>query len=189
MVPKIRPAATIYSLFEKDDRATCHKLGLLYEALSNLRHEGKMHLGKNVIGIKALVVYFKKELNSHMKEEERSLFPFLCAHIPRLEPMVYLLLSEHEDLRKCLEILDKTLNEIHGTAGPRLGRIDKIYEQGTYLICLLRSHMRVESTSLYKAADEELRPAEKKELIRQIKRHGARVCDPSHRHHAISGVG
>ena len=171
----------IYELFEEDHRTTFQNLSRFYDVLGNLRHEGKMQWGKNVSEIRGLTAYFKKELNGHMKEEEKTLFPFLRTHIPRLEPMVCLLLSEHEDFRHSLEILSASLNEFFKNGSLRPGSIDRIYEQGTYLICLLRSHMQVESTSLYKAADEELRPAEKKALIDQMKQNGARVCGRRHR--------
>ncbi len=159
---------SIFGLLEKDHKKTFQNLDLFYEVLRKLRFEGKQNLGKNLKEIRRLVVYFKRELNGHMKKEERTLFPFLQTHIPRLESMVYLLLSEHEDFRNSLGNLKVALDGFKSRAAVKPGLIDKICEQGTYLICLLRSHMWVESHSLYKAADKELRLSERRKLIKQI---------------------
>jgi hemerythrin-like domain-containing protein len=124
--------------------------------------------------IKSLVAYFKKELNGHMKDEEKTLFPFISSHIPRLQPMVYLLLSEHEDFKENLQSLEKLIRGFQQKKILSQTAMDLISEKGTYLLCLLRSHMSVESCSLYRAADKELRLSEKRLLIRQIKEREAR---------------
>jgi hemerythrin-like domain-containing protein len=108
-------------------------------------------------------------MEGHMKDEERTLFPFLRVHIPRLEPMVYLLLSEHEDFRNCLQGLKKSIRQAKKGGASTAVNIERICEQGTYFICMLRSHMWVESHSLHRAADKELRLSEKKKLIQQIR--------------------
>ena len=159
---------TIFGILEKDHKMTFQKLNQFYEVLRKLRNEGKLTLGKNLSEASEFVVYFKKELDGHMRDEERILFPFLQMHIPRLEPMIYLLLSEHEDFRRSLGNLKMLLGKFKKNAAIKLSAIDEICEQGTYLICLLRSHMWVESHSFYKAADKELRLSEKRKLIRQI---------------------
>ena len=164
---KTKARKTIFALMEKDHQTTFQRLNEFYDVLRKLRYEGKLNVGKNLAEVNTLVSYFKQELDGHMRGEEKILFPFLQTHIPRLEPMVYLLLSEHEDFRHSLENLKTALQNCkHQAADPIL--IDKICEQGTYLICLLRSHMWVESHSLYKAADKELHVREKQELIKHI---------------------
>lgn len=165
---KKKPRKTIFGILEKDHKTTFQKLNQFYEVLRKLRYEGKMKLGRNLSEVQELVNYFKKELDSHMRDEEKVLFPFLQTHIPRLEPMVYLLLSEHEDFRNSLGNLKAALDGFKSRAAVKPGLIDKICEQGTYLIGLLRSHMWVESHSLYKAADKELRLSERRKLIKQI---------------------
>ena len=159
---------TIFGVLEKDHQTTFQKINQFYEVLRKLRHEGKLTLGQNLTETSRLVVYFKKEFDDHMRKEEKILFPFLRTHIPRLEPMVYLLLSEHEDFRNSIGNLKTALGEFKKREAPKPASLDKICEQGTYLICLLRSHMWVESHSLYRAADKELRLSEKRKLIRQI---------------------
>jgi hemerythrin-like domain-containing protein len=119
-----------------------------------------MNRGKNLSEIRQLADYFRKEMAVHMKQEERVLFPFLCTHIPRLQPMVRLLAADHDEFRTGMQSLGRNL---------KTQKAHQISEQGTYLVCLLSSHMWVESHSLYKAADKELRPEEKKTLIRWMK--------------------
>ena len=164
-----KPRRTIFGILEKGHKTTFQKLNQFHEVLRRLQHEGKLTLGKNIVEAIELVDYFKKELDGHMRDEEKILFPFLQTHIPRLEPIVYLLLSEHEDFRNNLNNLKTSLRQLKTRASVRPNLIDKIGEQGTYLICLLRSHMWVESHSLYKAADKELRLSEKRKLIKLIK--------------------
>ena len=159
---------TILGILEKDHETTFQKLNQFYEVLKKIRCEGKLTLGQNLTEANKLIIYFKRELDDHMRDEEKILFPFLQTHVPRLEPMIYLLLSEHEDFRNNIKSLRMALTEFKKHELIKPGTLDKICEQGTYLICLLRSHMSVEGNSLYKVADKELRLSEKRKLIRQI---------------------
>lgn len=161
---------TVYGLLEKDHKTTFKNLNLFYETLGKLRQEGKAGARRNLAQIGRLATFFQREIDGHMKEEERTLFPFLQSHIPRLEPMIYLLRSEHDDFRHCLKTLKKVLAKCPARKGPGPVVMETLQDCGTYLTCLMRSHMWCESHSLYKAADEELRPSEKKELIREIRR-------------------
>ncbi len=166
-VNRARPK-TIFALLENDHNETLQKLCQFEEVLGKLRYEGKVHFGKNMAEISSLIAYFKRELCAHMRDEEKTLFPYLQVHIPKLDPMINLLLSEHEDLRNSLVFLKTALKKRKKHFLAKRGLIDKICYQGTYLVCLLRNHMRVESRGLYKAADKELRTSEKRNLIKQI---------------------
>ena len=159
---------SIFSILEKDHKRTFRNLNRFYEVLRNLRFEGKKNLGKNIGEIRKLISYFRREIEAHMREEEKILFPFLRTHVPRLETMIWLLLSEHEDFRNCLRQLRLSLSEFGKTGSDKDRLIHGLHEQGTYLVCLLRSHMWVESHSLYKVADKELRLSERRKLIKQI---------------------
>ena len=163
---------SIFALLEKDHKATFQNLDRFYEALKNLRFEGKQNLGKNISEIREFVSYFKREIKTHMREEEKILFPFLQTHVPRLEPMICLLLSEHGDFRNCLNYLGLSLSEFRKTGSDKTRLIHGLNEQGTYLVCLLRGHMWLETQSLYRAADRELHRSEKKQLIEQITKIG-----------------
>ncbi len=158
----------IFLRMEKDHVETIRRLDRFYEVIHRIRYEGKAHFGKNMSEGRELLNYFKQELTEHMREEEKKLFPYLSAHIPRLEPVIYVLGTEHEDLRKCLKELGVQFKSRQMVAAARAKTAAKIYELGTYLICLLRGHMSVESRSLYQVADHVLRPGEKKQLIEKL---------------------
>lgn len=159
---------SIFGILEKDHKVTYLKLNQMDEALKKLRYEGKLNRGRNLSEIGELTDYFSQELNGHMREEEKVLFPFLRTHIPRLEPMVHLLSCEHDDFKESLGKIKKTLNRCKKQSTASSLAIEQICQNGTYLVCLLRSHMWVESRSLYKAADKELRADEKKKLIARL---------------------
>ena len=163
---------SVFASLEKDHEETFKNLNGFYEALQNLRFEGKQSMGKNMSEVQKLAGYFKGRIKEHMREEERVLFPFLKSHIPRLEPMIFLLLSEHEDFRNSLRDLAHVLTEFKKPGRNKERLIHGLSEKGTYLIFLLRSHMRVESLSLYRVADKELNRSEKKQLIKQLKTGG-----------------
>ena len=167
----VRPGS-IFTILERDHKRTFRNLNRFYEVLKNLRFEGKKNLEKNIGEIRKLIFYFRREIEAHMREEERILFPFLRTHVPRLETMIWLLLSEHEDFRNCLRQLRLSLSEFGKAGSDKTRLIHGLHEQGTYLVCLLRGHMWLETQSLYRAADKELHRSEKKELIKQIKTGG-----------------
>ncbi|MBI2095991.1 MAG: hypothetical protein HYT89_07480 [Candidatus Omnitrophica bacterium] len=62
------------------------------------------------------------------------------------------------------------LAQLRRGKGDVAATVDKVSELGTYLICLLRSHMWVETRTLVRAADKELREPEKKRLIRRLEK-------------------
>ncbi|OGW90861.1 MAG: hypothetical protein A3D28_06070 [Omnitrophica bacterium RIFCSPHIGHO2_02_FULL_63_14] len=160
---------SIHRILEKDHGETLKKLDAFDDVLKRLRYEGKASLGRNVRDANELVGYFERTLLGHMKEEERVLFPFMRKRIPRLEPLICLLLSEHDDLRQKLRRLRSTLKSCGRASTPRaVGLLDAVCHDGTFLICLLHSHMSVETGTLYKAADRTLRPFEKEMLLRRI---------------------
>lgn len=157
----------------EDTEGTLHKLDELQELLLHLRYEGKHLLGKNLKRGEEVSSFFEGELSRHMALEEEVLFPFLKNHLPRLEPLILLLTSEHEEFKRCLRTFRFWLKELSQNKNPlSQGRIlEEVKESGTYLTYLLESHLQEESGILYRVADEELRPGEKRELVRQAKQH------------------
>ena len=145
----------------------------LQEILRNLRYEGKASLGRNLREAEEVRGFFNEELNHYVRFEEEVVFPFLKTHLPRLEPMIWFLQAEHQDFRLNLETFKTRLEELAGSKNEmaRLRVLEKIQETGTYLIYLLRNHVRAENEYLYRVADRELRSEEKNRLIRQIVGH------------------
>lgn len=145
------------------DKLTLRRLDRFQTAVSHLRFEGRHERGKNLAAIRSAVAFFEKEVTPHMKEEETTLFPFLRRHIPRLEPVLCLLLSEHEDFRQSLAELKRLLSKLNRGGSP-FGAIDQIREKGTRLAVLMRSHLWAEQEMVHKTAGKELRPEEKRAL-------------------------
>ncbi len=163
---------SIYGLFEGKHGESLDHLDRFHEMLKCLRCEGKPHLGKNVREIGSMIVYFKSELESHLREEERVLFPFLERHMPKLQSLIYLLLSEHQDFRNSLEEMKALVRRLRKNGLEASISVWKLYQRGVYFISLLRSHMWVESENLYRVADEELKPDEKRQLVQAMKEGG-----------------
>ena len=151
-------AQTHKDLIEQTDR--------LNNILINLRYEGKTKVGKNLKEVWDILTFFEKEVDVHVEVEEKCLFPFLITHVPRLEPLITLFHSEHEDFRKNLREFRLAMENLCGEKSEpnKPGLNDKVREVGTYLIYLLRQHLAAEGESLYKTAEHELHEEEKREL-------------------------
>ena len=160
-------------LLEAGHAESLEKTWKLEKILRNLRYEGKASLGKNVREAGEAQRFFNDELTQHVQFEEEVVFPFLKTHVPRLEPMIWLLQAEHQDFRINLEFFKHRLEELmDGRKEKERTRIlEKLQEAGFYLIYLLRTHMRAESQYLHQVVEKELKREEKQELIRKISRH------------------
>ncbi|MBI4372939.1 MAG: hemerythrin domain-containing protein [Candidatus Omnitrophica bacterium] len=142
------------------------------EILTHLRYEGKACIGKNLKEVRETLKFFNSEVIQHMKFEEETLFPFLEVHIPKLESVIHLLHAEHEDFKRNLKSFELSIRELEKDASePNDGKtLEKIRELGIYLIYLIRNHIQAENESVYKIINQELRPSEKQELKRRIKK-------------------
>lgn len=160
----------IAELLEDHHTETLQKADHLREIIIRLRYEGKLSLGKNLTRAKETLRFFGQEMSEHMAEEEKTLFPFLETHVPKLEPLILLLRSEHQDFRRNVACFKLLLSELERAKDDlERGRtIEKLKEIGMYLIYLLQSHLQEESEILYRAAEQGLRADEKRELIRQL---------------------
>ncbi|MBI3292058.1 MAG: hemerythrin domain-containing protein [Elusimicrobia bacterium] len=110
----------------------------------------------------------------HMVLEEQVCFPYLEMHIPKLGGPIHVLTMEHQDFQNKHKALKATLQS--GNPDPELLRQEQLKpleETGTYLVMLLRNHIRQEQELLFKAADELLTPEEKTALLTAISH-----CEP-----------
>ncbi|MBI1978361.1 MAG: hemerythrin domain-containing protein [Candidatus Omnitrophica bacterium] len=155
-----------FGLLEDVHTDVSHEVERLEEAVHNLQFEGKASLGRNLKQIRATLHFFSSSLAKHIELEEKVLFPFLGSHIPKLEPVIHLLIAEHEDFKRNYEDLGLFLDSLSDqTSETDRGKmIKKIQETGTYVVYLLKNHLRVEDRGVYGVAEEELRGEEKKEL-------------------------
>jgi hemerythrin-like domain-containing protein len=149
-----------------EEEATPKKLEIFLKNLQALRGEGKGNLGKNVHNIESAIREFHHDLGGHFQKEEAKIFPYLKKHIPKLEPMIYLLVSEHEDFRRVMREMFLRIKVIRTSRAQSQAAIQELYYKGIHFVAHLRSHMAIESKKLYRIADAELNVVEKKSLCR-----------------------
>lgn len=167
---KSQTSKEVVRLLERGHVDTLQKIAQLEEALLNLRFEGKPSLGKNLRQAEGVLDFLRNQLMRHIRIEEKVLFPYLAAHIPKLESVIHLLQGEHDEFRKNVEDFRF---ELEAASKMRAGlnpakALERVQETGTYLVYLLRNHIQAEHQSIYKVIHSELRPDEKKELARRI---------------------
>ena len=137
-----------------------------FAALNNLRYEGKAGLKRNMRTISRLNHCFRKELLPHFQADEQVVFPYVESHFPKYSPLLSFLKAEHEEIKNNFDDLDGMVSEIAlGKNKPlRQGQVDRIYDRGTYIYCLIRNHIQMESEVIYRGIQKNLHPSEKKEL-------------------------
>ena len=159
--------------FLDEDRSYVKKLDCLQEIVLNLRYEGRHHTAKNLKQMGEVLNFFNGELMEHIKLEEEIAFPFIQKYIPRLDPFILLLSSQHEEFKRNLRKFEFWFN---GLKTKFLKKdfdqsklIEKVKETGNYLVYLLQNHLEEETRILYEVTEDTLRPEEKKELIQKIR--------------------
>ena len=154
-------------VFKKNYKPLRQDINRLDQALRAFRHEGRHQLGKNLNQMSDAIHSLKFRLTCLMRNEEKRLFPFIVTHVPKFQPLIYLLFSEHEDFRKFLRRLTISLAALRKKNGSfeSSHRIHKISEESIYLVCLLRNHLRIEDEKIFVALRKELHASEKEKLV------------------------
>ena len=161
---------SVFKRFDRCEEETLKRVELLKTILINLRYEGKASIGRNAKEARLVLNFFKKNLIDHFRIEEKIFFPFLKIHLPKLDPVICLLHSEHQDFKRCLSHFQKSLSEVlkKKSSEKRRELIEKLMEHGTYMIYLLRNHFLVETKSVHQVVNRQLRLAERKELLKRL---------------------
>src|SRR3989344_521546 len=146
-------------------------VGYLEEALIGLRYEGKALRGKNLKKVHDVLEFLDVKLAPFVILEEEIIFPFIEAHIPRMNSLVCLLKAQHKELKENLERFKSLFGKLdHENFDAENGKVlEKLRGQGTYLVHLIRHDIQVKSQSIYKIAGRELREDEKEELEEKAK--------------------
>lgn len=170
MAKKLTTTHVFSEVFLANHAFLTSEIDKLYSVLNALRHEGRPQLGKNLRRLNESTRFLDEGLANIMDYEEKCLFPFIGTHIPRFQPLIFLLCSEHEDFRRLLSDLKSALLALkkQKEASRQFRDIQRIEEKGAYLVCLLRSHQWAEDKKIYEAVRQELRTGEKERLIQQI---------------------
>src|SRR3989338_4066747 len=99
----------VLDTFEVSHVEILKKSQQLEDVLTRLRYEGRMSFGRNVKELGALLHFLNEDLKNHVTQEERVLFPYVESHIPKLEPVINLLRSEHQEFKKNLKTFESRL--------------------------------------------------------------------------------
>ncbi len=153
-----------------ENQETEAQIERLRAILVNLQYEGKYRLGKNLKETGETLALLQRHLTQHILREESFLFPFFIKHLPKVEPLVFFLSSEHKKLKSHLQNFKVLLKISSKTAN--YSNHSLLIEKGIYLTCLLRDHFQEESKILYAVADKELRSDEKRLLAKMLGRDG-----------------
>ena len=169
-VMKKMESSDIFALLESDHEKVIQKTNALIEDLNNMHCEGKASFQKNLGRVKEALHFFNGEVMEHMALEERTLFPYLETHVPRVSSAIRFLQAEHDDFRNNLKIFEFLVRELsrHKNDAERSKTVDRIRETGTYLSYLLRHHIEAEQRSVYHSLERDLKASEKSELQKRI---------------------
>ncbi len=171
MKPKEDQKILLHEILQNGTDKTLKKVQGLEKILNHLRFEGKASLGKSLKEAREIQIFFAKDLARHIPFEEGVVFPFFKTHVPRVEPMIWLLQEEHQDLSIYLKTFKTGLDELSKAkkGRERIRILDKVLVTGNYLIYLLRNHLHTEKKYLCRIVDRELKENEKKKLAILLK--------------------
>lgn len=164
-------AEETFQLFHNIKGAALSELKRLEGALKNLQFEGRASRGENAKELDSILRFFKEELSAYIEAEEKIFFPFLESHLPKLGSILQVLSAEHAEIQRNLNDLARLARMVPNakSEAKRSRQMSEIWEKGTYVIYLLRLHLRVEEKSVYEVAARELRMGEKAKLLAVLK--------------------
>jgi len=159
------------AVIKKHHKEILRYANLFYDAITDLRFEGRAAFGKNIRAIKRIMNFFRVKFLSHLNKED-VLLSFVSRHIPKFEPMSRMLFAEHKEIRVNLEVLEFLFEGLtrERAQNKRAQMTEKLRDRGTYFTYLLQNHVRVEEEGIYKTLNEDLHPEEKKALVSDMKR-------------------
>ncbi|MBI3291801.1 MAG: hemerythrin domain-containing protein [Elusimicrobia bacterium] len=158
-----------FVVLEDDHRAVLARLELLQEALAGLKYERRGLLAKNLAAIQDVSDFLERTVIPHMRLEEQVGFPYLERHIPKLGGPIHVLIMEHQDFRDKHAELRASLPRGRDNAGePTPEVLKQLEEVGTYVVLLVRNHIRQEREILFAVAEAALKPSEKAQLLQAL---------------------
>jgi len=160
---------SLSTFFKKEEKSVLHQVDALNHSLTLLRYEGKLSRAQNVKIATREISLLTKTLKEHRSLQEKVIFPFLLRHIPKKEPVIGFLRSDHRMIREYKIKLKALLVKISKNANAVI-EAGKIQETGIYLVSLLRHHIEMEKENIEKTIRAELDKDEKKDFERQINR-------------------
>ncbi len=136
--------------------------------LLHLRYEGKPSIGKNIKNVRIAFGLLGRELEGHFQIEEKLIFPFLKVHVPRLEPAIRMLSSDHDEIKRCTKKLKEKLMRVRYAGEKKTGDwhkdIFEIHTAGKFITYFLKTHLKVEENLIRPAMSRELHSDEAAQL-------------------------
>ncbi len=173
MLEKKAETTTGMLRMEEIQSQVLNKLEELASVLTNLRYEGRFMFGKNLRAAQESSNFLRRVVLPYMDAEDKIIFPFLEAHIPRFSPLIRLMRSQHLEFKSNLERFNDAVCALVKEGYPLDSNktLEAACQTGTYLIYFLRHHIQTEKEGIYRVCAAELRSDEKKELEKQISCH------------------
>ncbi len=85
---------------DREEKEILRQADNFQKALTHLRYEGKVCLGKNAKAANRAIQKLGQSADRHDRFQSGVIFPFLEKHFPRHVPAVHLLQAEHDDILK-----------------------------------------------------------------------------------------
>ena len=130
-----------------------------HETVLKILNNLEINLNKKDIGqSKKNIILLQKEFEKHsLNKEEKVLFPELEKFIPREGGPTGMMIMEHEDLTKSIEIFKNEEN------------INNLIKTGSYIISLLREHIDKENNILFMIAEMHLNDKQKEIIFKKFR--------------------
>lgn len=158
------------SVLERKDREILKLLDRFQDSLTHLSYEGKPLLGRNLRRAREEAGHLEQKLSEIFKVEDGVVFPFTEKHIPKLEPVIHVLESDHKNLREQCKNFDRRTRRLfllkNSSGKGKLFR--EIKEGGAYMICFVRHHLETKRVLIYKSVKRYLKEDEAGTFSRQI---------------------
>jgi hemerythrin-like domain-containing protein len=125
---------------------------------------------EEVMALMVEVDALRDEMEDHFRAEENILFPVLVKALPELEGPVTGLMSEHDDMRYCINGLRRALGRLDFD---RPALKEAVTYATNYTRCLA-DHTSLEDRTLYRYASNHLGEAQFQQMNRDLERSLAR---------------
>ncbi|HTL71601.1 MAG TPA: hypothetical protein VL404_09960 [Candidatus Eisenbacteria bacterium] len=126
-------------------------------AVQKIRFERRYYLRRNAADARSRLRLLSRSFSDHVAREEKEIFPRVRRMTPALLPLQNLLSLEHREFADRAAALDRGLAALEKkTPADPAAPARKIYSDGIYLVCLVRSHFAVEGDGFYRMLRERL---------------------------------
>ncbi len=160
---------------EKNQVIILQKANQLLNCSQSLPYVGKACLEVNLQKLCKMAEEIKNKLLLYIRLDEKIVFPFFEAHIPRLSPLIHIFQEENKEIKKSLRKINQTLKSIYSAENAKEQKlcIESVGEKIAFFYYLIQSHFEIEKKSLYMCIDQELHSDEQSLLFRNLNNCGS----------------